>query len=462
MAALVVLSWWLFNTPRAAASVECCPGDVAGCAFTKNGGSPIRIHYMNCGTMRPRGAGLVVPDLALTPSLCLLIEDADRLILVDTGLGTRDMEDPRRLGFSNALLNAQVQPGVTALHRIEVLGLEPGRVTDIICTHLDRDHAGGLSDFPQARVHVLKAEHDAALGPGLKDRRESYRECHFEHGPAWVLHEKTSPVDWFGLECIRDLPGLPPEIVLVPLPGHTRGHCGVALKTPEGGLFHCGDAYYVRSELERPPAGVSVFRRIAHQYPEQARLQVERIRELLERSGGEVAPVVAHDRRECERLTGERVTPDGRGVFEKEIKSSIEIAAGAGLVWEVLAGFDRYPEWNPMITRAAGVLRTGARLDLEFAAASGKVKRFRPVLLVVDEGRELRWLGQPGVPGFLVSEHYFKIESLNDTCVRLDHNMVFHGLLTPVLFPRLEAATRSRFEDMNRALRDRAQGRRKS
>ena len=69
---------------------------------------------MNCATMHPRLAGVFVPHLARVPSLCLLIEAGEQLVLVDAGFGTRDMEQPRRLGRANVILNARPNPGPDA------------------------------------------------------------------------------------------------------------------------------------------------------------------------------------------------------------------------------------------------------------------------------------------------------------------------------------------------------------
>ena len=50
---------------------------------------------------------------------------------------------------------------------------------------------------------------------------------------------------------------------MVPLPGHTRGHCGVAVRMSEGWLFHCGDAHLHHSEVAAvggaAPAGLRFF-----------------------------------------------------------------------------------------------------------------------------------------------------------------------------------------------------------
>lgn len=43
----------------------------------------------------------------------------------------------------------------------------------------------------------------------------------------------------------------------MPLPGHTVGHCGVAISQDGKWLLHVGDAYYLKAELDDPnhPAG---------------------------------------------------------------------------------------------------------------------------------------------------------------------------------------------------------------
>ena len=44
------------------------------------------------------------------------------------------------------------------------------------------------------------------------------------------------------------------DVLLIPLRGHTRGHCGVAVRRPSGGWFlHAGDSYFSHGEKETPP-----------------------------------------------------------------------------------------------------------------------------------------------------------------------------------------------------------------
>ncbi len=144
-------------------------------------------------------------------------------------------------------------------------------------------------------------------------------------------------------------------------------------------------------------------------------------------------------------------------MFKEEIHTELEISASAERVWEVLTDFSSYPEWNPMIRRASGEARAGERLELYFAPSGRKGTTFRPKLLVVEPSRELRWLGQPGIPRLFESEHFFIIEENRRNEVRLVHDMIFYGLLIPLVRKRLEGPVRQPFEEMNKALKTRAE-----
>lgn len=128
----------------------------------------------------------------------------------------------------------------TARHQILKLGFRAEDVRHIVLTHLHLDHAGGLRDFPHAKVHVYGPEYRAAMDPhGLIEY--AYDASHWAHSPKWMFHERVNR-NWFGLDCIPIMEAIEPEILLVPLQGHTRGHCGVAIGLPDGWLLQCGDA----------------------------------------------------------------------------------------------------------------------------------------------------------------------------------------------------------------------------
>ena len=196
---------------------------------------------------------------------CLLVEGDAGLTLVDTGFGTDDVaEGARRLGRAfTTLFGAAAGPLRDGATRSwPPWGSTPTDVHDIVVTHLDLDHAGGLADFPHARVHVHRAELDAALHPALRDRAR-YLQAQWGHGPHWVEHS-TGGDEWFGFASTQ---AVGEDVVMVPLHGHSRGHCGVAVRRPGGGwLLHAGDAYFHSGDLERPrrcPPALRAFQRAA-------------------------------------------------------------------------------------------------------------------------------------------------------------------------------------------------------
>lgn len=139
----------------------------------------------------------------------------------------------------------------------------------------------------------------------------------------------------------------------------------------------------------------------------------------------------------------------------KEIRTEIEIAASAQRVWEVLADFARYSEWNPFIREATGEPKEGSKLEIHITTPSGAKRTYEPRVTKVEQGRELRWLGK--VPGFLSGEHIFTLEERGGRTL-LVHREVFGGLLTSFFGKSLDEDVKAGFEEMNRALKKRAEG----
>ncbi|MBV8719347.1 MAG: MBL fold metallo-hydrolase [Chloroflexi bacterium] len=275
----------------------------------------MRVYHLDCCTMCPRGRRAVNGEGSLfgrarLVSHCLLIEtDTHGLVLVDTGIGTDDVRDTRRLGpvFGRAMAIDATRTHMPALPQVEALGFRRADVRHIVLTHLDFDHAGGLSDFPDAKVHVHAKERDAALAFRTFNQKQRYRAVQFAHSPAWEIYEALGE-PWRGLPSVRQLAGLPPEILALPMPGHTYGHAAIAVDTGRGWLVHAGDAYFHQSVTERgdtsgmPWALRGVERLIAVDY-NQVRANHRTLAELAKHP--DVTIFSAHDPVEYERLRAE-------------------------------------------------------------------------------------------------------------------------------------------------------------
>ena len=241
---------------------------------------------------------------------CLLVEGEHGLTLVDTGYGLRDVADPRgRLShFFLTLLKPEFRVELTALRQVERLGFAARDVRDIVLTHLDFDHAGGLDDFPEARVHMLLEERDHAMAQKTWMDRQRYRPQQWSSRPRWKVYAPGGGERWYGFDCVRDLAGLPPDILMVPLRGHTFGHAGVAVRDGGRWLLLAGDAYFHHREMdfEKPwcTPGLAMYQ-VMLEKDRRARLEnQERLRALRHQHGGQVDLFSAHDNVEFKRLSG--------------------------------------------------------------------------------------------------------------------------------------------------------------
>lgn len=195
----------------------------------------VTIHFLNCFTCNFR-----VPSNWRSGTLCLLIETAQGLVLVDTGPGQHDyIRRPGIIRVFQVVTNVPMNPQETAVRQVTRLGYKPIDVRHIVLTHMHFDHCGGLPDFPHATVHVHKREYEAFMGFPRRWTDMAYVRRHISHRPEFVFYSDQGET-WFHFPAIR-LP-FQPQMWLVPLFGHSRGHCGVAIRTETGWLFHVADA----------------------------------------------------------------------------------------------------------------------------------------------------------------------------------------------------------------------------
>jgi glyoxylase-like metal-dependent hydrolase (beta-lactamase superfamily II) len=276
----------------------------------------MNIHHLNCISTCPLGGRLMdgrsrsMLERGELACHCLLLELPDTLVLVDTGLGRRDVADPRsRLSaFFLGLVRPEFRDEMTAYRQVQSLGFDPRDVRHIVLTHLDFDHAGGLDDFPWAAVHLMGVEKEYAQRQLTWLDRQRFRPQQWSTKGAWRTYAPAAGEDWYGFERVRMLDGLPPEIAMVPLRGHTHGHAGVAVRRGQGWLLQAGDAYFFRDEMDPVSPYCTPGLRFYQWMMEKdrpARLESQRrLRELHATHPGHITVCCGHDIVEFEALSG--------------------------------------------------------------------------------------------------------------------------------------------------------------
>lgn len=256
-------------------------------------GDPVKIHHLNCGSMRPWGVsdGLVCH--------VLFIEAPAGLVLVDTGLGLRYGTEPGRMfGPSRFYVRPVLTESEAAIRQVRALGFDPRDVRDIVLTHVDADHVGGISDFPWARIHLTGDEAHAALAPRTLVERARYLPAPRDRQPDLVRHDPRSGDRWRGFTSATELSDIADGIVLVALPGHSRGHAAVAVDAGDRWVLHSGDSFYHRGQIDggggAPLSLTAMERLMAYDWP-QVRDNHARLRELWAQQDPDLLIVNAHD-----------------------------------------------------------------------------------------------------------------------------------------------------------------------
>ena len=142
----------------------------------------------------------------------------------------------------------------------------------------------------------------------------------------------------------------------------------------------------------------------------------------------------------------------------RDVFTSIRIDAPPARVWETLADFARWPDWNPVVKAIRTELEPGAIVRFKIKLA-GPAIPIQARLLVADADRELRWRGPPqaALGAIVAGEHFMRLRAVGDDQTEFEHGEIFTGLLVPLIWWRLAPILDTAYDGMNRALKRRVE-----
>ncbi len=165
-----------------------------------------------------------------------VLKSGEQIILVDTGYD--EAESKRRD-------RPIIREPAAALAGI---GIDAEDVTNLIVTHLHYDHAGGLKQFPNAKIHLQSAEMTYATGPCMchDTLRLPYSADHICDAVKRVYSGRAIFYDGYGE--IAD------GVTVHCIGGHSRGLQAVRVRTQAGWLCLASDAahYYENVFAKKP------------------------------------------------------------------------------------------------------------------------------------------------------------------------------------------------------------------
>ena len=145
------------------------------------------------------------------------------------------------------------------------------------------------------------------------------------------------------------------------------------------------------------------------------------------------------------------------GVFRLTLTSEIKVAASPERIWAVLTDFPAYGTWNRAMPVVQGESMVGTTLRVVIAWPGLRRGNYRLVVLAARPPQELRWLGHFGFAGLMDGDHRFLIEENGTGRTKVTQIESFSGALTPCFAPWLSDNVLRGFEQMNQALKARAE-----
>ena len=163
----------------------------------------------------------------------LLLVSDDRKIIIDTGNGDK-WDDKARARYNIDLDDINLSLSLAKY------GFTPADITDVFCTHLHFDHAGGnttiedgkiVPTFPNATYWIHQDNWALANSPSEKDRGSYLAEN-------WAVLAENGMI-----ECVKDREGFIPGIEIMLTYGHTTGMMHPLIKDGDNTVFYAADIF---------------------------------------------------------------------------------------------------------------------------------------------------------------------------------------------------------------------------
>jgi len=159
----------------------------------------------------------------------LLVETGDKRVLIDSGMGQSDPNDPGHL-----------------LEWMQAENITPESINTVVISHYHQDHIGGLLDqagnrtFPEARLVVPTQEHAYWMSEDILAGLDA---------PDAARLRQTFAAYAERLTLMDDTANIEPGIRYVPAVGHSPGHRAVQIESGDARLLHIVDAIHMPIQL---------------------------------------------------------------------------------------------------------------------------------------------------------------------------------------------------------------------
>lgn len=181
------------------------------------------------------------PDNIPSPFIVMLLQDGDRKILIDAGIGFS--EDPIVFSGKEYIWKGQLN------HLLEKENVNPSEITDVVITHFHPDHIGGVfsSDnqlvFPNATFHMHQYEWDYWHSSKSDNQPPLFK---------YFIEKNITPLKNNNINLItKDFQEIGKNIISVNAAGHTEGQIALIIGPKNDQLLYISDAFLHPIHIEK-------------------------------------------------------------------------------------------------------------------------------------------------------------------------------------------------------------------
>ncbi len=168
-----------------------------------------------------------------SPFNLMLIENKNRKILIDTGIGYS--EKPYLIGESEFIWKGKL------MALLNEINIKASQITDVVITHFHPDHIGGIYsqngdlNFPNAVFHLPRKEYEYWLS------NEANNQPSYFH---LFINKNIKPLSHNSISFIaQDFQEITPELIAVKAPGHTKGQIALIIGKEKDQVLFISDAF---------------------------------------------------------------------------------------------------------------------------------------------------------------------------------------------------------------------------
>jgi ribosome-associated toxin RatA of RatAB toxin-antitoxin module len=144
-------------------------------------------------------------------------------------------------------------------------------------------------------------------------------------------------------------------------------------------------------------------------------------------------------------------------IMALNIEHELQVNASAATVWNVISDLDKYPEWNPFVTKCASTKKPGDPIVMRVRVLPFFAQPQTEFVKENEEGKKFSYGMKPMPLGMLSSYRYHEITAIDENSCTYKSSFTLSGPWSSFVKVLLAGNLRRGFTEMSNAIKERAE-----